>query len=97
MNTVAFVEAAVRTARQTVRLFRTHPGFVITVVLSLALGIGANSMLFSVVHGILIQPLPYPRAEALVGIYNRVTISGQIYEDAALSPGMYAACRDECR
>jgi predicted permease len=97
MNTVTFVENALRTARHTVRLIRTQPGFVLTVVLSLALGIGANTAIFSVVHGVLIQPLPYPDADALVGIYNRVTIRGQVYEDAALSPGMYAACRDDCR
>jgi len=97
MNTVTFAENTLRTARQTVRLLRTHPGFVLTVVLSLALGIGANTAIFSVVHGVLIQPLPYPHADALVGIYNRLTISGQVYEDAALSPGMYAACRNDCR
>jgi predicted permease len=97
MNTVTFADNTLRTARQTVRLLRTHPGFVLTVVLSLALGIGANTAIFSVVHGVLIQPLPYPRADAVVGIYNRLTISGQVYEDAALSPGMYAACREDCR
>jgi putative ABC transport system permease protein len=78
-------------------LIRTHPGFVLTVVLSLALGIGANTTIFSVVYGVLIQPLPYPHADELVGIYNRVTISGQVFEDAALSPRMYAACRDDCQ
>ena len=78
MNTVTFAENALRTARQTVRLLRTHPGFVLTVVLSLALGIGANTAIFSVVHGVLIRPLPYPHADALVGIYNRQTINGQV-------------------
>lgn len=97
MNTVAFVEALLRSGRHALRLIRTQPGFVATVVLSLALGIGAITTIFSVVHGVLIQPLPYPRADALVGIYNRLTISGQVYKDAALSPDMYAACRDDCR
>ena len=97
MNTITFAANALRTARHTVRLVRTHPGFVLTVVLSLALGIGANTAIFSVVHGVLIQPLPYPHADALVGIYNRLTLSGQIYEEASLSPGMYAACRNDCR
>lgn len=46
-------------------------------MLSLALGIGANTTIFSVVHAVLIRPLPYPDADALVGIYNRVTVSGQ--------------------
>ena len=97
MNTVAFAEDVLRAARHTARLIRTRPGFVLTVVLSLALGIGANATIFSVVHGVLIQPLPYPHADELVGIYNRVTISGQVFEDAGLSPGMYAACRDDCQ
>ena len=55
MNT-AFAEDALRAARQTLRLMRTNPGFVLTVVVSLALGIGANTTIFSVVHGVLIQP-----------------------------------------
>jgi len=97
MNTVTFAEDILRTTRHTARLIRTHPGFVLTVVLSLALGIGANTAIFSVVHGVLIQPLPYPHANALVGIYNRLTISGQVYEDAGLSPGMAAACQSDCR
>ncbi len=50
MNTITFAENALRTARHTVRLVRTQPGFVLTVVLSLALGIGANTAIFSVVH-----------------------------------------------
>jgi hypothetical protein len=97
IHTVTCLENALRTARHTGRLIRTHPGFVLTIVLSLALGIGANTTIFSVVHGVLVQPLPYPDADALAGIYNRLTISGQVYEDAALSPRMYAACRDDCR
>ena len=97
MNTVTFVEGVVRDARHALRMIRTHPGFVLTVLLSLALGIGANTAIFSVVHGVLIQPLPYPQADALVGVYNQFTIHGQVYKDAALSPGMYAACQESCR
>ena len=74
MNTVTFVEGVLRDARHALRMIRTHPGFVLTVVLSLALGIGANTAIFSVVHGVLIQPLPYPQADALVGVYNQFTI-----------------------
>ena len=97
MNTVTFVEDVVRDVRHALRMIRTQPGFVLTVLLSLALGIGANTAIFSVVNGVLIQPLPYPEADALVGVYNQLTIQGQVYKDAALSPGMYAACQESCR
>lgn len=97
MNTVTLVEDVQRDMRHALRLLRTHPGFVVTVLLSLALGIGANTAIFSVVNGVLIQPLPYPAADALVGVYNQLTIQGQVYRDADLSPGMYAACRESCR
>jgi predicted permease len=97
MNTVKFAEDVVRDVRYALRMIRTHPGFVLTVVLSLALGIGANTAIFSVVHGVLIQPLPYPKADALVGVYNQLTIQGQVFKDVDLSPGMYAACQESCR
>ena len=57
-----------RDVRQAVRALARSPDFAATVVLVLALGIGANVAMFSVVYGMLIRPLPYPDAGALVRI-----------------------------
>ena len=57
--------------RYGLRVFWKNPGFSTVAVLTLALGIGANSALFSVVNGVLLNPLPFANPNELVAVYSR--------------------------
>ena len=57
--------------RRALRALATAPAFAVTAVLSLAIGIGANTAIFSIVDGLLLRPLPYQDAERLVILWNR--------------------------
>jgi putative ABC transport system permease protein len=67
---VGSVEDLGRDVRYGLRSLRRAPGFSVVVVLALALGIGAATAMYSLVHGILLRPLPYPGAERLYTVFE---------------------------
>ena len=67
------IETLAVDVRYAVRRLRTNPGFTVVSVLTLALGIGAATTIFSVVNPILFESLPYPRADRLVTLADRGT------------------------
>ncbi len=69
------IEAVLEDMRSGFRIIRKSPGFSLLVILTLALGIGANTAIFSVVYAVLFRPPPYPAGERLVEL--REVTSGQ--------------------
>src|SRR5438309_1988860 len=70
-----------------IRALTKHPGFTAVAVLSLAIGIGANSAIFSVINALLLRPLPYKDADRLVILWQRSP--GLNVPQDWFSPGQY--------
>ncbi|HEY6270248.1 MAG TPA: ABC transporter permease [Candidatus Acidoferrum sp.] len=85
--------ATVQQLKQVFRRLRRAPMFTAVTVITLAAGIGGNTVVFSVLEGVLLKPLPYPRTEELVGVWHNAP--GLQITDLNMSPSNYFVYRDQ--
>jgi predicted permease len=79
--------------RQVFRRLARAPIFTVITLITLAAGVGANTVVFSVLEGVLLKPLPYPRAEDLVGVWQ--TAPGLNIKDLNVAPSTYFIFREQ--
>ncbi len=92
------VSTLVDDLQQAVRTFLNQPAYTAVVVLTLALGIGANTAIFSVVNGVLLRPLQYRDSQNLVAVWSRFDAeSGHDSSQSRLSIPEYVDYRDQNR
>ena len=92
MNTLEMLDTVLRQTRVTLRSLRQNPTFAVVAILTLAIGIGANTAVFSVVNSILLKPLPYPDADQLVDLHQEAPGAGALVTGGyglPLSKSMY--------
>ena len=89
------VDTLLTDLRHALRRLRRSPTFTAITVVTLALGIGANAAIFSIVNGVLLAPLPYPQAERLVSLLH--TAPGINLPVLNMAPSLYFTYREETR
>ena len=99
-NTIGPLDTIGRDLRYACRVLRRNPAFAIVALLTLAVGIGANTAVFTVVNRVLLKPLPYPDAERLVAVWNRAPGAAGLTDVSGglrLSLSMYVTFAEENR
>ncbi len=79
--------------KQVLRRLSRAPLFTTITLLTLAVGIGANTVIFSVVEGVLLKPLPYSHPEQLIGVWH--TAPGIGIKELNMSPSVYFMDREQ--
>jgi hypothetical protein len=100
MNTITFLDTLAGDMRYGLRMLARSPMFTAAALLTLAIGIGANTAVFSVVNSVLVRPLRYPKAEELVALHQDAPGAAGLANAAdglALSPSMYFTYSEQNR
>ncbi len=100
MNTVTFLDTLVRDMRYSLRMLARSPIFAAAALLTLAIGIGANAAVFSVIDSVLLRPLRYPKPEQLVALHQDAPGAAGLAntgDGLALSPSMYFTYAEQNR
>jgi putative ABC transport system permease protein len=85
------IDRLLQDVRYALRLWRRRPGFAAIAILTLALGVGANTAMFSIVNAVLLRPLPYPHGERLVSVWATT----KAYPQSLVSYDEYEAIRKQ--
>src|SRR5579863_3562083 len=97
MNTIGVLDSLSQNVRYALRSLRHNPVFTIVALLTIAIGIGANTAVFSVVNSVLLKPLNYPHSEQLVALRQVAPGAAGLasfIDGLRLSPSMYFTYAD---
>ena len=95
LSVVIFMAVARQHVQYVLRRLSRSPLFTLVTILTIAIGVGANSAIFSVVNGVLLKPLPYPEQETLVALWETAPNIG--LKQLGVPPSDYFVFREQNR
>ena len=95
MNGIGVLETLWQDVKYAGRMLRKSPGFTAVAVLTLALGIGANTAIFSMIDAVFLDKLPYPRADRVVMVWEDVHLTHYQNSEDTPAPGNFADWRKQ--